>query len=283
MNNGDALLGCPPGFGSGARLAAADSAARLGQDQAQRLESALLRELVQQLQAQERSRAVWTAQVVHELKRPLTTIDLAAQMLEEDTFERAESTRERLAHIRWAVKALAALTSDLLDASCVEARALKLELAKVRIAGLVRDAIAHLPDLANRCLLRVEPYADMVLNADSRRIEQVLANLLDNAATYGCASSNIDIDVVRQAGQVRVTVSSRGPGIAADRLPRVFERFERGESAGLGKPGLGLGLYIAKAIIEAHGGRIWATSAPSVITQFYFTLPLPTARPPRMT
>jgi signal transduction histidine kinase len=69
-------------------------------------------------------------------------------------------------------------------------------------------------------------------------------------------------------------VSSRGPGIPADRLSGVFDRFERGPQARSERPGLGLGLYIAKGLIEAHGGRIWANSAPGVITQFHFTLRL---------
>jgi len=237
------------------------------------LENALLRELVEQLQTRERARAVWTAQVVHELRRPLTTLDLAAQMLEEAASESEEPTRERIGHIRWAVKALAELTRDLLDTHYIEARALKLELSPVRVASLIRNTIVHLPTLFSRCRLRVESDADVTIQADARRLEQVLGNLLDNAAKYGDPSSNIDIDLVRQPGQVQITVSSRGPGIAADQLSRVFERGERGTQASTGKPGLGLGLYIARGIIDAHGGRIWARSAPAVITQFCFTLP----------
>lgn len=276
MNNSDALWRGSSGSCSETRLAAARTAARTGPDQSQRLENALLRELVQQLQARERSRAVWTAQVVHELRRPLTTLDLAAQMLEEAASEHQEPARERLENIRWAVRALADLTRDLLDTSYIEARVLKLELSPVRIASLIRSAIAHLPNLASRCRLQVESDADLVLSADARRLEQVLANLLDNAAKYGDATSKIDIDLVRQPDQVQVTVSSRGPGIAADQLSKVFERGERGAQAATGKPGLGLGLYIARGIIDAHGGRIWARSAPAVITQFCFTLPLMT-------
>ncbi len=155
--------------------------------------------------------------------------------------------------------------------SSIEANAFQIEPTAVRIASLVQDAIAHLPGLAATCRLQIEPGADVVLSADPRRIEQVLGNLLDNAAKYGDPASKIDVDLVRQEGHVRVTVSSRGPGIWAERLPRVFERFERGGKPRAEKPGLGLGLYIARAIVEAHGGRIWVRSAPSVITQFYFT------------
>ncbi len=278
MNNSDALVHGSGDLGSRARLAAPQVPLRPRPDQAERLEGAVLRELVEQLQARERSRAAWTALVIHELRRQLTTIDLSAQMMEEAASGLAGQVRERLENIRWATRMMAGLTNDLLDMSAIEANAFKVERAPVRIAGIVRDAIAHLSGEAEVCRLQVEPDADVVLSADPRRIEQVLGNLLDNALKYGDPSSKIDVDVVRQESQVRVTVSSRGPGISADRLPHIFDRFERGNNVRAEKGSLGLGLYIARGIVEAHGGRIWVRSAPSVITQFYFTLPLSAKR-----
>jgi signal transduction histidine kinase len=247
-----------------------------GLDQAERLERAVLRDLVEQLQRRERLRAEWTAMVVHELRRPLTTIDLSTQMLQEGSSGQEELVRERLEHIRWGVRELSRLTEDLFDASCIEARSMRIERVPTSIAVLVQDAIAHLPDLVERCSARVEAGADVQVSADPGRVEQVLGNLLENAAKYGDPGAKIDVDVARHEDGVRVTVSSRGPGIPVDRLSGVFDRFERGPQARAKRPGLGLGLglYIAKGLIEAHGGRIWANSAPAVITQFHFTLPL---------
>jgi signal transduction histidine kinase len=211
---------------------------------------------------------------VHELRRPLTTIDLATQMLLENSPGQEELVREKLEHICWGIQQLFRVTQDLFDASCIEARGMRIERVQIPIVILVQNAMAHLPDLIERCSLRVEPEADVQVSADPSRFEQVLGNLLENAAEYGDPGAKIEIDVARHADGVRVTVSSRGAGIPADRLSSVFERFERGPRARAEKSGLGLGLYIAKGLIEAHGGRIGARSAPGVITQFHFTLPL---------
>ena len=243
-----------------------------GLEQAERLERAVLRDLVEQLQARERLRAEWTAMAVHELRRPLTTIDLSAQLLQEGSAGQEEAAQ--LEHLRWGIQQLSRVTEDLFDAGCIEARALRIKRVPISIATLVQDAIAHLPDLVERCPLRVEPGADVQVSADPGRVAQVLGNLLENAEKYGDPAAKIEVDVARHEEGVRVTVSSRGPGISADRLTHVFDRFERGPRARAERPGLGLGLYIAKGLIEAHGGRIWAKSAPAVITQFYFTLPL---------
>jgi signal transduction histidine kinase len=253
MNNVDVLATGPH---SNALRA---SSARL--DQAGRLERAVLRDIVGQLQDRERLRAEWTAIVVHELRRPLTMIDLSAQLLQETTPAHGPEVQHRLEQIRRAVEELSRLTNDLLDASCIDARAMRVEPVPVQIAELAQDAIAHCPDLAERCLLRAEPGARLLALADPHRIEQVLGNLLENAVKYGDSEARIEVDIGAHEQGVRVTVSSRGPGIPASRLSRVFDRFERSPQSGLKKPGLGLGLFIAKGLVEAHGGRIWANSA----------------------
>jgi len=270
MNNGHALS---TGTLPHATRAKPEAVSTSGLEQAERLERAVLRDRVEQLQNRERMRAAWTAMAVHELRRPLTTIDLSAQLLEEDLPGQLEAARERLEHLRWGIEQLTRVTEDLFDASCIEARAMRIERVPVAIAILVQDAIAHLPELALHCSLRVEAGADVQVSADPGRVQQVLGNLLENAKKYGNPGAKIEVDVARHTQGVRVTVSSRGPGIPADRLSCVFDRFERGSQARAERSGLGLGLYIAKGLIEAHGGRIWANSAPGVITPFHFTLP----------
>jgi signal transduction histidine kinase len=261
MNDGQTLATgpCPP-------------APRL--NQAERLERAVLRDELAQFQGRERQRVEWTAMVVHELRRSLTTIDLSAQLLQEGLPVLQTRAGEWLEQVRRGVEELTQLTSDLLDASAIEARAMRVEPVPVAIISLVRGAIVARLDLVERCRLRVEPGADLQVTADPRRIQQVLGNLLENSGKYGDPEAKIEIDLAHYDGQVRVTVSSRGPGIPADRLSRVFDRFERSPQARKKSPGLGLGLYIAKGLIEAHGGRIWVMSAPGIITQFHFTLPV---------
>jgi signal transduction histidine kinase len=219
-------------------------------------------------------RAEWTSMVAHDLRQPINTIAISADVLARASFTRGEYGGHELDCIRRAVKALTRLTSDLLDASCIEARRMSVQCAPVNVVTLVRDAIDHVPDLIDRCHIYVEPDANVLVRADAGRVEQILGNLLANAVKYGEPEGKIGIDIARLDREARVTVSNRGPGIPAHSLARIFDRFERTPEARKARPGLGLGLYIAKELIEAQGGRIWAKSAPGIITQFHFTLPL---------
>jgi signal transduction histidine kinase len=100
----------------------------------------------------------------------------------------------------------------------------------------------------------------------------VLTNLFTNAARYGFADTSITLTVDRRGGELVWSVTNLGPGIVAAELPRLFQRFRRAERTGSG--GLGLGLYIARGLVEAHGGRMWAESEPGGRTTFSFTLPI---------
>jgi signal transduction histidine kinase len=107
----------------------------------------------------------------------------------------------------------------------------------------------------------------------------VLVNLLSNAAKYGQKASPIEVRVEAGPSDVEVAVSNRGPGIPPDELPALFSPFFRARGARAGKtPGIGLGLYLVKGLVEAHGGRIWAESVPDEETTFRLALPLPTSR-----
>jgi signal transduction histidine kinase len=115
------------------------------------------------------------------------------------------------------------------------------------------------------------------LDADPGHIEQVLVNLLSNAAKYGREGCPIEVRVQAGASEVEVAVANQGPGIPPGELRRLFGRFCRSRSTPADRaPGIGLGLYIAKGLVEAHGGPIWAESIPGETTTFRFTLPLPT-------
>ena len=111
--------------------------------------------------------------------------------------------------------------------------------------------------------------------ADPDRIEQVLGNLLANAAKYGYPNTEIQVLVTCPGTMVQVSVTNRGPGISPDDLPKLFSRFYRTSEAQNGQvSGIGLGLYIARGWVEAHGGTIWAESIPNQETTFHFTLPV---------
>jgi signal transduction histidine kinase len=113
------------------------------------------------------------------------------------------------------------------------------------------------------------------IELDPVRIEQVLSNLLSNAAKYSAPDSDILLTVEPRGAAVRVAVTNRGPGIGPDELPKLFSRFYRTREAEQGGvAGIGLGLYISKGLVEAHGGTISAESIPGNTTTFAFTLPV---------
>jgi signal transduction histidine kinase len=107
---------------------------------------------------------------------------------------------------------------------------------------------------------------------DRQRIQQVLGNLIMNAVKHGSEGGRIVVSAGRKGGALEFAVADDGPGIAAERLETIFDRFTQGERQG--RPGLGLGLFIARRIVEAHGGRIWVKSRPAHGSTFHFTLPL---------
>jgi signal transduction histidine kinase len=111
--------------------------------------------------------------------------------------------------------------------------------------------------------------------ADPNRVAQVLGNLLSNARKHGVPGTPITVGIAAKGALVEVRVSNQGPGIPPEEIPRLFTRFARARRAHAeGTPGLGLGLYIAKGLVEAQGGRIWAESVPGATTTFSFTLPV---------
>jgi signal transduction histidine kinase len=111
--------------------------------------------------------------------------------------------------------------------------------------------------------------------ADEHDQRRVLSNLLENALKFSAASEPVDVDVCASGGMIHVTVSDRGPGIASKDHPKLFEKFSRCLQVQDGPkvPGSGLGLYICRSIVEAHGGRIWVESEPGKGTKFHYTVP----------
>jgi len=119
----------------------------------------------------------------------------------------------------------------------------------------------------------------LFVRGDAQRLEQGMANLLSNAVKYAAPDSEIVVDVGIAAGQAHIRVMNAGDPIPQDELPYVFNRFARARSGGARKvKGLGLGLYIAKGLVTAHHGRIWAESAPGQGTTFHVALPLDGSR-----
>jgi signal transduction histidine kinase len=186
------------------------------------------------------------------------------------------STKEEdmMSRIRSSAHTLARMVEDLLDLSLLEAQRLKLERIWVDPSALVYETIDRLSHLTgDRRVKVIDGHMSRVF-VDPMRIGQVLGNLVSNAVKYGERDKEIVVRLEPRAGEVEVAVTNYGKGIEAAELPRIFNRFARTKmSRGSSIPGLGLGLYISKGVIEAHGGRMWVESTPGATTTFHVTLP----------
>jgi signal transduction histidine kinase len=166
------------------------------------------------------------------------------------------------------------LIEDLLDASRLQAGGLTPNLGEVnlpRLAGRIAERLGR--QFPDRVITANFPAEFPEISADEERIGQVISNLISNAVKYSPAGTPVEILGRAATDQVTVTVADRGYGIDEGDAPHVFERFYRGPSAAKRTKGAGLGLYLAKAVVEAHGGRIWVESSPGEGTRVSFSLP----------
>jgi PAS domain S-box-containing protein len=212
----------------------------------------------------------------HELRTPLSTLMLQLEMFER-TLSRAgidEGTAKRLESAYRQTQRLDRLVGDLLDVSRISAGRLVLEHEELDLAELVRSCVERLSEHALRSGSPLECHADAGVRArcDRVRMEQVVTNLLSNAVKYG-AGKPIVVDVAAESTRASIRVRDSGIGIEPRALPRIFERFERAVS-GRKYGGLGIGLYITRQIVEAHGGSIDVSSRVGEGSEFTVRLPL---------
>ncbi len=206
----------------------------------------------------------------HELKTPLTALGLGIEAYE----RRAILPSSDANVLRRQVKRLATLVDGLLDVTRISAGRLELEYEELDLAAVVRDVAARYEHDAERARseLRVDASRPVVGRWDRLRVEQVVSNLLSNAIKYG-PGRPIELRVDAHDDRARITIHDEGIGIAPAALPRIFERFERGVSHRQ-YGGLGLGLYVARQVVEAMGGTIEARSEPGRGATFVVELPI---------
>jgi signal transduction histidine kinase len=168
-----------------------------------------------------------------------------------------------------------AMIQDLIESSQLESGALLLRLTPIDLSRLAAEVVAQLASAEERRRIRIlAPAPGPLVSADAARIERVLLNLLQNALKYSPADAPVELEVRQVAGEAVVGVIDHGAGIPVDELPRLFQRFSRVGEAAVGPSGFGLGLYIARLIVEAHGGRVWAESEVGTGSRIGFALPL---------
>jgi signal transduction histidine kinase len=231
---------------------------------------------VEELRRLSALRADFVSMVSHELRSPMASLIGSAQTLEARWRQLEPDQRDSfLALIAHETRRLSALVDDVLDTSRIEAGTFSYSFDDVDLAQLVRDSVA----IAERSQDDVRISARLgdplpTIRADRDRLRQVLANVIDNALKYSPAGSEVQIDAYTGNGRVHVDVSDEGPGIKAEDEELIFEKFGRVSGGGEGKPGTGLGLFIARSIAEAHGGTLEVMNGPQPGTTFRLSLPV---------
>lgn len=214
----------------------------------------------------DRLKSQFISHVSYELRTPLTNIIGFGELLNSPrTGPLNDKQREYLSDISASSRTLLAIINDILDLTTLDAGALELKLAPVRVADLVDAAVLGVRDRANRARLNIDiRIADDATEfiADEARVRQVLYNLLSNAIGFSKPGDNIWVSVWRDAGMMAFAVEDQGVGIPKDDQQRVFERFES-RSQGSKHRGAGLGLSIVKSLVELHGGTLSLESEPN--------------------
>lgn len=220
----------------------------------------------------------------HELRTPVTTIaaltDLMLRGIERNQPVDAEQLTRRLRMIREEADRLALLATDLLDATRLQAGKLRIEETSCDLVELVAAAVARQHDLLtgsdSHTIEMSAPATPVMVAADRPRIEQVLSNLLDNAVKFSPDGGRIRVETFCESTTAYVRITDEGIGIPAQDRDQLFSPFYRGSNASVRNfSGLGLGLYMSRSLIEAHGGTI--TMEPQAPTGSTFTIALPTA------
>jgi signal transduction histidine kinase len=228
--------------------------------------------MAERLQANDKQRRNMLADISHELRTPITVIQGNVEGMLDGVYPADEA---RLKSIIEETQILSRLVDDLRTLALAESGALRLKREPTDLSGLVRDAVAGFEAPAKEKDIRVELALSEGEEAqiDPQRIREVLTNLLSNALRYTPRGGEIKVRVTdaNPGGERRATISieDSGPGIEPEVLPHVFERFYKSSDSG----GMGLGLSIAKYLVEAHDGQIWAESEPGRGTRITFSFP----------
>jgi two-component system phosphate regulon sensor histidine kinase PhoR len=224
----------------------------------------------------ERTREEFVANVSHELRTPLSLIKGYIETLLDGARNNPEVAERFLKIIERNTNRLDLLIQDLLTISALESGRMKLTLQPVDLHALAEKVLADLHARAeNRSVTLVNELPALPTRADANRLDQVFANLVDNAIKYGRAGGKVTVSGRKlDDDRLEIFVRDDGPGIPPDALDRVFERFYRVDKArSRDQGGTGLGLSIVKHIVQAHGGEVRVESEPGKGAAFFFTLP----------
>jgi signal transduction histidine kinase len=267
---GAAAVAVPHGMGAGQIALALLAAAGVG------LAGALAARLAMEERASrevEEARRQLVAAASHDLRTPLASLRLLVESID-DGFATGETRERYLREIRTHVGVLSDLIDDLFELSRIEAGDISWTMRQVELGELIDEAVAAMRAPAAERGVRVAaelPAGGLVAEANAEKVQRVLFNLIQNAIRHTPADGSVTVRARAQGRAVEVEVDDQGEGIPGADAAHVFEAFYRGD-ASRGEDGAGLGLAISKAIVEAHGGRIWLEPGAAG-TRVRFTLP----------
>jgi signal transduction histidine kinase len=231
-----------------------------------------------QLEAASRHKSEFLANMSHELRTPLNAIIGFSEVLGERMFgELNEKQEEYLKDIHASGQHLLSLINDILDLSKVEAGRMELELTDFNLPVTLDNALTLVRERAGRHGIALHITVDdrvEHVQADERKIKQIVLNLLSNAIKFTPEGGRIDVRASPGDGGVEVSVSDTGVGIAPEDQQAIFEEFRQVGTAAKKVEGTGLGLALSRKFIELHGGRIWVTSQLGEGSTFTFTIPV---------
>jgi len=219
-------------------------------------------------------REEFLAIVAHDLRTPLGSIRMGATLLAKTAESAAIPVVERTAErIIRSTDRMDRLISDLLDVALIQAGRLTVERELVDAESVVSESFELFKPLAAErdVQLRAESEKGLFLDADRDRLLQIISNLMSNALKFTPANGSVELRVAGSGAEARFSISDTGPGMSEEEMSRMWERYWQGRKEG---EGLGLGLFIAQKLVDAHRGRIWAESDRDKGSTFYFTIPL---------
>ena len=233
------------------------------------------KESVERLADLDRLKTEFIATITHELKTPLTSLMGYATILRKRALElKAEQREEFFEIMNRQGERILRLIEELLQSSRIDAGVAKLRREPIDLGAIAKEVETSLTSVAKTHTFAIDvPDRDLGLYGDPTALEHVLTNLLENAIKYSSPGTEIRLSIEESEKEILIKVADHGQGIDPEDLPHIFERFRQANSQGRTRTSVGLGLYIVRSLVAAHGGRVWADSTLGVGTTFTIALP----------
>jgi PAS domain S-box-containing protein len=229
---------------------------------------------VTEMRRLEQAREDYLQIISHDLRQPLTVIFAQAQLAEKNA-HKPDRVRWSSQMIATAARRMIAMIQDLVDSTRLESGQIRLKKHETDLRVFIYDFLDRTRDVMEIGLIKVElPERLLTVLVDTDRLERILVNLLSNAFKYSAPGTEIRLNVSQNKQATLMAISDQGRGIDPEELPHLFERFYRARIARERREGIGLGLYIAKGLVEAHNGKIWVESELGKGSTFFFTVPV---------